>query len=101
VLHTGAPVFAEASTTIKSYYSPIVRLEPEKGYLLITTDSGIQWIQVEDTANCDQIMFLLFSNPGNLREVPLLAKSLMAKPAARNKEVLFPVTLLPTSLFQP
>jgi len=50
VLHTGAPVVAEASTTIKSYYSPIVRLEPEKGYLLITTDSGIQWIQVEDTA---------------------------------------------------
>ena len=46
VFHTGAPVFAEASTTIKSYYSPIVRLEPEKGYLLITTDSGIQWIQV-------------------------------------------------------
>ena len=50
VLHTGAPAVAEASTTIKSYYSPIVRLEPEKGYLLITTDSGIQWIQVDATA---------------------------------------------------
>jgi len=50
VFHTSARVFAEASTTIKSYYSPIVRLEPEKGYLLITTDSGIQWIQVDDAA---------------------------------------------------
>lgn len=44
---TSAPVFAEASTSLKSYYSPIVRLEAEKGYFLITTDSGIQWIQVE------------------------------------------------------
>ena len=50
LFHTGAPVFADASTTIKSYYSPIVRLEPDKGYFLITTDSGIQWIQVDDTA---------------------------------------------------
>ena len=45
---TGAPVFAEASTSLKSYYSPIVRLEADKGYFLITTNSGIQWIQVED-----------------------------------------------------
>jgi len=50
VFHTGARVFADASTTIKSYYSPIVRLEPEKGYLLVTTGSGIQWIQVDDAA---------------------------------------------------
>lgn len=50
VFHTGASVFAEASTKIKSYYSPIVRLEPEKGYFLVTTGSGIQWIQVDDTA---------------------------------------------------
>ena len=35
---------------VKSYYSPIVRLEAEKGFLLITTDSGILWIQVEDSA---------------------------------------------------
>ncbi|TFG65051.1 MAG: hypothetical protein E4H32_02290 [Nitrospirales bacterium] len=45
---TSAPVFAEASTSLKSYYSPIVRLEPDKGYFLITTNSGIQWVQVED-----------------------------------------------------
>jgi len=45
---TSSPVFAEASTTLKSYYSPIVRLEADKGYFLVTTDSGIQWIQVED-----------------------------------------------------
>jgi len=47
---TSAPVFAEAATPLKSYYSPIVRLEADKGYFLITTSSGIQWIQVEDTA---------------------------------------------------
>ena len=45
---TSAPVFAEASTALKSYYSPIVRLEADKGYFLITTNSGIQWVQVED-----------------------------------------------------
>lgn len=50
MLQTGPPVFAEASTPIKSYYSPIVRLEADKGYFLVTTDSGIQWIQVEDVA---------------------------------------------------
>ncbi len=48
VFHTSAPVFAEASPILKSYYSPIVRLEADKGYFLVTTDSGIQWIQVED-----------------------------------------------------
>ena len=48
LLVTHAPVLAEASTTLKSYYSPIVRLEADKGYFLITTNSGIQWIQVED-----------------------------------------------------
>lgn len=45
---TSAPVFAEASLTVKSYYSPIVRLEADKGYFLITTNSGIQWVQVVD-----------------------------------------------------
>ena len=49
LFQTGVPVFAEAATSLKSYYSPIVRLEPDKGYFLITTDSGIQWIQVEDS----------------------------------------------------
>ena len=41
--------FAQAPGQVKSYYSPIVRLEPEKGFLLITTDSGILWVQVEDS----------------------------------------------------
>ncbi len=41
------PVFAETASSLKSYYSPIVRLEADKGYFLITTNSGIQWIQVE------------------------------------------------------
>jgi hypothetical protein len=48
LFQTSVPVFADATTSLKSYYSPIVRLEPDKGYFLITTDSGIQWIQVED-----------------------------------------------------
>ncbi len=48
VLQTGTVVFSEASTSLKSYYSPIVRLEPDKGFFLITTDSGIQWIQVAE-----------------------------------------------------
>lgn len=39
--------FAQAPGQVKSYYSPIVRLEPDKGFLLITVDSGILWIQVE------------------------------------------------------
>ncbi len=47
---TSVPVFAEASPKLKSYYSPIVRLEANKGYFLITTNSGIQWVQVEDSA---------------------------------------------------
>ncbi len=47
---TSAPVFAEAASPLKSYYSPIVRLEADKGYFLITTNSGIQWVQVEDSA---------------------------------------------------
>lgn len=50
VFQSSAPVFAEASTNFKSYYSPIVRLEADKGYFLVTTDSGIQWIQVEEAA---------------------------------------------------
>ncbi len=48
IFQTGAIVYSEASTPLKSYYSPIVRLEPDKGFFLITTDSGIQWIQVAE-----------------------------------------------------
>ncbi len=42
--------FAQKPGQIKSYYSPIIRIEPEKGFLLITADSGILWVQVEDGA---------------------------------------------------
>lgn len=49
-LLTTAPVFAEAATKFKSYYSPILKLEADNGYFLISSDSGIQWIQVEDNA---------------------------------------------------
>ena len=48
IIITSVPAFAEATPKLKSYYSPIVRLEPDKGYFLITTSSGIQWVQVED-----------------------------------------------------
>ena len=47
---TSASVFAETASSLKSYYSPIVRLEADKGYFLITTNSGIQWVQVEGAA---------------------------------------------------
>lgn len=47
VMLTSVPVFAETASSLKSYYSPIVRLEADKGYFLITTNSGIQWVQVE------------------------------------------------------
>ena len=40
----------QSEELVKSYYSPIVRLEADKGFLLITTGSGILWIQVEDSA---------------------------------------------------
>jgi hypothetical protein len=49
-LHTGGNVFAEASTTLQKFNSPIVKIESDKGVFLITTDSGIQWIQVEERA---------------------------------------------------
>ena len=50
ILCAHAPVFAEAATQLKSYYSPILKLEAKNGYFLISSDSGIQWIQVEDNA---------------------------------------------------
>ena len=39
---------AQEPGQVKGYYSPIVRIEVEKGFFLITTDSGILWVQVED-----------------------------------------------------
>jgi len=41
-------VASQSPGDTKSYYSPIVRIEMEKGFILITTDSGILWVQVED-----------------------------------------------------
>ncbi len=41
---------AQKPGQVKSFFSPIVRLEPEKGFFLISTDSGILWVQVEDHA---------------------------------------------------
>lgn len=46
----GAQVFSEASTTLLQFNSPIVKIEADKGVFLITTDAGIQWIQVEEEA---------------------------------------------------
>ncbi len=40
--------FAEATNPIQEFNSPIVKLEPEKGFFLITTEAGILWIQVQD-----------------------------------------------------
>jgi len=50
ILQAHAPVFAGTATKLKSYYSPILKLEAKNGYFLISSDSGIQWIQVEDNA---------------------------------------------------
>ena len=77
--------FAQKPGQVKSYYSPIVRLEPEKGFLLITNDSGIMWIQVEDHAKIhlrdlgvgDMIDVTVQFRPDNLP--PLLQKWKLAK----------------------
>jgi hypothetical protein len=47
---TGSQVFAEASTSLQTFNSPIMKIESDKGVFLITTDAGIQWIQVEEEA---------------------------------------------------
>lgn len=47
---SGGLVSSEASTTLLQINSPIVKIEADKGVFLITTDSGIQWIQVEEEA---------------------------------------------------
>jgi hypothetical protein len=49
-LTTGSYVLSEASATLLQIQSPIVKIEADKGVFLITTDSGIQWIQVEEEA---------------------------------------------------
>ena len=51
VAFIGPPsTLAQQPGQIKSYYSPIIRIEPQKGFLLITADSGILWVQVEENA---------------------------------------------------
>ncbi|MBA3967889.1 MAG: hypothetical protein H0X47_19350 [Nitrospirales bacterium] len=44
----GSQVNAEASTSLQQFNSPIMKIESDKGVFLITTDSGIQWVQVEE-----------------------------------------------------
>jgi hypothetical protein len=46
----GSQVFAEASTSLQQFNSPIMKIESDKGVFLITTDSGIQWVQVDEAA---------------------------------------------------
>ena len=85
---TSVPAFAEASNSQKSYYSPIVRLEPEKGFFLITTDSGIQWIQVADPVKThlktlavgDMIDVVIQFRPDNLP--PILVSWKLARSAS-------------------
>ena len=85
---TSAPALAEASNTEKSYYSPIVRLEPEKGFFLITTDSGIQWIQVAEPVKThlktlavgDMIDVVIEFRPDNIP--PLLKSWKLARSAS-------------------
>ena len=77
---TPVSTFAQKPGQIKSYYSPVVRVETEKGFFLITTDSGILWIQVEDGAKThlktlgtgDMIDVVVQFRPDNL---PPLLKS--------------------------
>lgn len=49
-VHTGSHIISEASATLLQIKSPIVKIEADKGAFLLTTDSGIQWIQVEEEA---------------------------------------------------
>lgn len=42
--------FTQKPGDVKSYYSPVIRVEAEKGFFLITADSGILWVQVDDGA---------------------------------------------------
>ena len=80
-VHTGNHVFAEASTTLQNFKSPIMKIEADKGVFLITTDSGIQWIQVEEGAKTqlktlnvgDMIDVIVEMRPNNTP--PLLLKS--------------------------
>lgn len=70
----------QASGPTKSFYSPIIRIEPEKGFFLISTGSGILWVQVEDhvkehlktLARGDMIDVVVEFRPNNL---PPLLKS--------------------------
>jgi hypothetical protein len=85
---TGTQVFSEASTTLQSFNSPIVKIEAEKGVFLITTDSGIRWIQVEEEAKAhlktlevgDMIDIIVEMRPNNTP--PLLRSWKLARSAS-------------------
>jgi hypothetical protein len=84
----GAQVFSEASATLLQFNSPIVKIEADKGVFLITTDSGIQWIQVEEEAKVqlktlgvgDLIDIIVEMRPNNIP--PLLKSWKLARSAS-------------------
>ena len=77
--------FSQKPGQIKSYYSPVVRVEADKGFFLITTDSGVLWVQVEDhvkphlktMAPSDMVDVIVQFRPDNLP--PLLQSWKLAK----------------------
>ncbi|PJA78620.1 MAG: hypothetical protein CO149_03035 [Nitrospirae bacterium CG_4_9_14_3_um_filter_51_5] len=85
---TGLQVFAEASTSLQRFNSPIMKIESDKGVFLITTDSGIQWIQVEEEAKIqlktlevgDIIDVIVEMRPNNIP--PLLKSWKLARSAS-------------------
>ena len=85
---TAAPVFAEATTTFQNFNSPIVKIEADKGAFLVTTNSGIQWIQVNEEAKAhlktlevgDMIDIVVEMRPNNIP--PLLKSWKLARSAS-------------------
>jgi hypothetical protein len=85
---TGAPVVAETIPTFQNFNSPIVKIDAEKGAFLVTTASGIQWIQVEEEAKAhlktlevgDMIDIIVEMRPNNIP--PLLKSWKLARSAS-------------------
>lgn len=49
-LGLSVPSLAQKPGTEKSIYSPIVRVEADKGFIMVTTGSGILWVQASEAA---------------------------------------------------
>jgi hypothetical protein len=87
-IQTCVQVFAETTTTFQKFNSPIVKIEADKGAFLVTTDSGIQWIQVEEEAKAhlktldvgDMIDIIVEMRPNNIP--PLLKSWKLARSAS-------------------